>query len=234
MRTELREKGEKKMKLKAALSAACLLLNVPGLAAREAESTLAPQTSRSASFATYAERVDRVEVVVGSLSAAVAANEKYVPLQIAVGVWGRGAELEITPERFLLIDSKGNMLTPAPVEEIAKQASVLQFAKSFDKENRLRTGDDFSLSRPVASNFYPLEGGKFYSVTYLDRETYLEDLLFFAQPEAGLDGLLTLQLLVPGMDKAVEVKFEVPLNHRRTKEHQKKHKQTLQASSSGS
>jgi len=33
---------------------------------------------------------------------------------------------------------------------------------------------------------------------------------------------LTLQFLTPGMDEAVELRFEVPLKHKKTKKQQKK------------
>ncbi len=168
------------------------------------------QTSFELSYATYRQKVDRVEVVVGSQIAAIAAHEKYIPLQIAVGVSGRGPELQIAAERFVLIDSQGNILNAVPEADIAKDPAILNYAKEFTEQNPLQTGDDFSMSNRVASNFYPLEGGDFYTITNLDRETYLEDLVFFPRPEAGLEGVLTLQLLVPGMDKPVELRFEVP------------------------
>jgi len=180
-------------------------------------------TSKSLSYATYKEVVDRVEVVVGSELAGVAEHRKYIPLQIAIGVFGAGPELEITPRRFLLIDAERNIMNAVPAGEIAREADLLMMAKQYTRTNRLKTGQNFALSQRIASNGDPSVGGAFYVVTYLDRGTYLEDLLFFPCPEAGLEGVLTLRLLTPGMESAVDVRFEVPQVHqKRRKKKQKK------------
>ena len=109
-------------------------------------------------------------------------------------------------------DNKENLLNPVALEtfENKEYMGILESARAFNEQNPLQTGDDFSLSHLVASNFYPNEPGAFYTVANLDRDTYLRDILFFPQPEGGLSGILTLQFLTPGMDKPVEVKFEIP------------------------
>jgi hypothetical protein len=58
-------------------------------------------------------------------------------------------------------------------------------------------------------------------MSHLDRDTYLTDMLFFPNPSEGLGDVLTLQLLTPGMDEAVELRFEVPLKHKKTNKHKK-------------
>jgi hypothetical protein len=179
-------------------------------------------TSKSLSYATYKEVVDRVEVVVGSELAGVADHRKYLPLQIAIGVFGDGPELEITPGRFLLIDAERNILNSVPAIEIAREADLLMLAKQYNETNRLATGQNFALNQRIGSNFYPSVGGAFYVVTYLNRGTYLEDLLFFPRPEAGLEGVLTLRLLTPGMESSVDVRFEVPQVHKKRRKKKQK------------
>ena len=210
------------MRIKAVVMLVCLLTMVMAFAAdQKAEEP--SDTSKSLSFATYKETVGRVEVVVGSLIAGVAAHEKYIPLQFAVGVNGKGPELEITPDRFQLIDSKGNIYNAVSEHDVAKEPGVHQYARAFNKQNPLQTAAEFNTDiQRVMSDFYPVEGGKFYVVSHLDRDSYLTDLLFFPNPNEGLEDTLTLQLLTPGMDEAVELRFAVPLKHKKTKKHQKK------------
>jgi hypothetical protein len=66
-----------------------------------------------------------------------------------------------------------------------------------------------------------MEGGKFYVVSNLPPNTYLADLLFFPTPSDSLGDVLTLQLLAPGMDQAVRLRFTVPLKAKKTKKKRK-------------
>ena len=77
------------------------------------------------------------------------------------------------------------------------------------------------------SNFYPLDGGKFYVEEHLGHDAYLRDVIFFPTPEPGLAGVMTLQFLTPGMDEPVEVRFEAPIKQNR--HHDREVKQTEKA-----
>jgi hypothetical protein len=209
------------MRIKAVGMLVCLLATAMAFSADE-KAQEPSDTSKSLFFATYKETTDRVELVAGSLIAGVAEHEKYIPLQFAVGVNGKGPELEITPARFQLIDSRGNIYNAVSEQDVAKEAGVLQYARAFNEQNPLQTAFEFSTNiQRVMSDFYPMDGGKFYVVSHLGRDSYLTDLLFFPNPGEGLADTLTLQLLTPGMDAAVELRFAVPLKHKKTEKHQK-------------
>ena len=206
------------MRVNATVMSVCLLLT-PMVLAADQETQSTAETSKSLAYATYKETSGRVEVVVGSLIAGLAANEKYMPLQIAVSTSGKGPELEVTPDRFQLIDSKGNIFNSASVRDVANEPGVQQYAKTYSDQNPLQTALEFSLKvERVLSNFYPREGGNFYVASYLGRDTYLEDLLFFPNPGETMAGVLTLQFLTPGMEQAVKVRFEVPLKKKKKHE----------------
>ena len=212
------------MNAKAVFISFCLLTGSLVIAADQ-EPRQGRETSKSLSFATYKERAGRVELIAGSMIAALAAKEKYVPLQIAVGVDGKGPELEITPARFQLIDSRGNIYNAVSEYDVSNEPSVHQFAKSYNDQNPLQTAFEFSTDvQQVMSNFYPMEGGAFYVVSYLGTDTFLEDLVFFPNPGDALGDVLTLQFLTPGMDQAVMLRFEVPLDYQKAKKKKKKGK----------
>jgi len=210
------------MRIKAVVLSVCLLfVSIAFAADKDAQQT--SETSKSVSFATYKETTGRVELVVGSLIAGVAEHEKYMPLQIAVGASGKGPELEVTPARFQLIDSKGNIYNTISEHDVAKEPKVHEYARQYDKQNPVQTGFDFSTSiQRVLTDFYPLEGGAFYVESHLGRDSYLTALLFFPNPGDMMGEVLTLQFLTPGMDEAVELRFAVPLKHKKTQKHQKK------------
>lgn len=211
------------MRIKAVVMSVCLLLVSMALAADQ-EAQQSSETSKSQYFATYKQTTGRVQVVVGSLVAGVAEHEKYIPLQIAVGTGRtRGPEIEVTPARFQLIDSKGNIYNTISEHDVAKERRVHDFARAYNKQNPLQTSYEFSIRiQRVLSNFYPEEGGHFYVASHLGRDSYLTDLLFFPNPGDTLGDVLTLQFLTPGMDEAVELRFLVPLKHKKTEKQKKK------------
>jgi hypothetical protein len=209
------------MGIKAVGLSGCLLFASLSLAADQ-EAQPSAETSKSLSYATYKETTGRVELVVGSQIAGLAEHEKYTPLQIAVSVNGKGPELEITPDRFQLIDAKGNIYNAVSASDTANEPGVLEYARQFNQQNPLVTGFDFATDvERVMSNFYPQVGGDFYVVSHLATDTFLDDLLFFPNPGDALGGVLTLQFLTPGMDAAVMLRFEVPIKNKKSKKKKK-------------
>ena len=79
------------------------------------------KTSHSLAFATYKERVGRITLLVGSFPAALFDGEPYIPLQIAVGLRGKGKTVVVTAESFHLIDQDGNVYPMPSWEEILQQ-----------------------------------------------------------------------------------------------------------------
>lgn len=201
------------MKTTAALT---VLLALPGLAIG------APETDENIGYGAFQVTTGRVQLVVGAQAAAIAQHEKYIPLQIALAVRGKGPELEVAMARFELIDATGQISDPATVEEMSKQASSIQFMNEFRQNNPLPVGNQFNGLRRIASDFYPLQGGKFYVENHLSRESWLSDVIYFPTPEAGLVGVMTLQFLTPGMTSAVELHFEAPVKQNRHQEQEAK------------
>jgi hypothetical protein len=167
-------------------------------------------TSKSLSFATYKEEVGRVTVIVGSQLTGNYAESRYAPLQIAVGVYGEGPALVISPASFSLIDAAGTVYPMAPYPDV-RDAEIILFVKQLDKTIPLVTGDAFLDRVRVSSIFYPQSAapaGK-ERVELTDR-TYFKDLIYFPRPENGWDGVLTLQFMARGLERPVQVRFSVP------------------------
>ena len=192
------------------IAAVTLLLMLPGLTIAD-DPANQPETSKNIGYGAYQNSSGRVELIVGAQAAAISQHEQYIPLQVALAVRGKGPELEVSMSRFALIDASGNILDPATVEEMAKQAGLIQYMTEYRKTSPLPLGNQFSGQREIVSNFYPLDGGKFYVEEHLGHDAYLRDVIFFPTPEPGLAGVMTLQFLTPGMDEPVEVRFEAPV-----------------------
>jgi hypothetical protein len=179
-------------------------------------------TSENIGYGAYQDTTGRVTLVVGAQAAAISQHEKFIPLQIALAVQGAGPELEVAMARFTLIDASGNILDPASTAEMAKQASSIQFMNEFRRTSPLPLGNQFNGLREITSDFYPLQGGKFFVEEHLSRESWLRDVIYFPTPEAGLVGVMMLQFLTPGMDGAAVVRFEAPVKQNRHQEQEEK------------
>ena len=176
---------------------------LPGLAGDEA-------TSRSLSFATYVEEAGRVTVIVGSQLTGNYADAPYAPLQIAVGLYGKGPPLVMSPASFVLLDAGGSVYPMAPYPDV-RDAEIIQFVKQLDKTVPLVTGNHFLDRVRVSSIFYPQSGaaaGK--ERVELTHRTYFKDLIYFPRPENGWGGVLTLQFMARGLEEPLRVRFSVP------------------------
>ena len=173
----------------------------------------APTTSKSFAFATYKEEVGRVTILVGSFPAALNDGSRYIPLQIAVGVRGKGGELTITPESFTLLDDEGRAYPMATHREVLDEGRVL-FNRSVNRSLPLVTGHQFANSRRVSSSFFPV-GALRYEQVHLSRANFFKDVIYFPRPDVGLGGVLTLRFKPAGLNEAVDVRFEVPLKGKR-------------------
>jgi hypothetical protein len=167
-------------------------------------------TSKSLSFATFKEEAGRVTVIVGSQLTGHYGQSPYAPLQIAVGAYGDGPTLVVTPASFALIDARGVVYPMAPYPEV-RDAEVILFVKQLDRAVPLVTGDSFLGRARVSSIFYPQSGapaGK--ERVELTHRTYFKDTIYFPRPENGWTGVLTLQFVARGLDEPIRVRFTVP------------------------
>ena len=179
------------------------------------------ETSKSLAFATYKEHVGRVKVIVGTFPAALNDGERYFPLQIAVGVRGKGPELTLTAESFTLVDEDGVVYPMATLEEIRAEAGMIQFNEQVFRQNPLNVGGQYVNSRFVISDFYPAVGVQIATI-HLSRESYFADAIYFPRPNIGLAGVLTLRIQPSGQDEPIDVRFEVPLKGKREMERRQK------------
>jgi hypothetical protein len=194
----------------AVMTCLCIAVALLSLAAR-------PQTSKSFSFATYKERIDRVTILVGSFPAALNAEEAYIPIPVAVGIREKGPGMTISSESFNLIDSEGHAYPVASYEEILAQTELHQRNTTLLASQPLVTGQQFANSRRISSNFFPLTGLKYDHVN-LERGNHFIDTLYFPRPQSGLGAVLILRFQDPALEEPIEVRFEVPLKGKRQAE----------------
>jgi hypothetical protein len=160
-------------------------------------------TSKEIAYHTYAEQVDRVTLIVDSYPARLFQKEKYIPLQIAVGVEGKGPELAVSIDNFTLVDEADEIIAAAP---------------DYGEYSPLQVGNRFETYHRTASRLYTPEGVGDAKI-HLSRESYLIDDIYFPAPAKGLQGVLTLTFETEGMDNLVEVRFEVPLKKDKHEKH---------------
>ena len=197
------------MRTIAGLTSLALLLTVSlGSAALAAP----PETSKSFSFATYKERDDRTIVLVSTLTAALFEREPFVPLQVAVGVRGRGPTLTVIAESFELIDRDGQHYPMPSYDELLAAGSLLERVEVVRNQHPIVMGQQFANSTPVASNFFPAPGTDILIPrVYMPRETFFSTLIYFPYPDGGLEGVLTVRFQAEGLPEPIDVRIEVPL-----------------------
>jgi hypothetical protein len=217
---ELPEEAPMARRILAPTLAALLTLAVSGCARVPMETTSASKasTSTSFSFATYKEQDGPITLLVGTFLASLNDAEPYFPLQIAVGVRGEDAKLTVTPESFLLIDPDGKAYPLASYREIVEQDHLLQRNADLNEAQPLQTGEQFTNSSRIASNFFPtVAGGIVIDRVHLRRTTYIKDMLYFPRPDHGLDGTHTLRFRTAEMTRPIDVRFEIPLKVKKKK-----------------
>jgi len=183
------------------VSGAALALAVPATAtARDA-------TSTRYAYSTFREDAGRVSVFVDGYPASQRAKDGYVPVPIVVASVSGGKAIPLSPESFTLVDARGNAVPAAGYGELLDRYGKLTFDRSLIRERPLVLGSYYGALYRIQGSFYPAPGTR----TRIERIEvpaygYYEDLLYFPMPPAGLDGVLTLRVAIPGSD-AVEVRF---------------------------
>jgi hypothetical protein len=188
----------------------CALLIAMGAWAEEPDKKL----SEDISYATYGESSDRIKVVVSSVAAKIEKPEKFLPLQIAIGARGTGPEVSFNYESFQLIDGQGNYAASSTPQDLQGDLKFWMETQRMREVRPIQTANYFSSYTQVASNMYPKTGG--WGGTTVGQNTSFQDVVFFPLP-ASLDGVMTLVVSGKGMDEPVEVRFEVPHEHKKQK-----------------
>jgi len=200
----------------------CLVLacvvTMPFLLGADADEAEVPATSKEVAYHTYVETAGRVTVIVDSYPARLFQKEKYIPLQIAVGVTGKGPELTVSIDNFTLVDGE-DVYAAAPPSYLGKQPQIIRQMHDYASYSPMQVGKNFRISKRTPSRLYTPEGVGDAQV-HIDRENYLIDSIYFLNPQEGLQGVLTLTFETDGMENPVEVRFKVPLKKDKHKNQQ--------------
>ena len=171
-----------------------------------------PETSKSFAFATYKERVGPMTILVGSFPAALASEEQFIPLQIAVGIRGKDPHLTVTPESFTLIDQDGGSYPLAGYLEVTDNQWLMKYVRQITAAYPLVTGQQFANMERLASRLFPPMGTRPRTErVYMVRASYFQDVIYFPRPDLGLSGVFTLRFEAAGMSEPIDVRFEIPL-----------------------
>lgn len=177
------------------------------VSATAAATAAPPRTSERYAYSTYREQAGRVSVFVDGFPASQRTTEAYVPIPIAIAATKNGKAIEFLPESFTLVDSQGNAVPAAGYQELMRGYDKLVFDRSLTRMRPIVVGSYVFDLRPIAASFYPAPSSR----TRIPRVelpsfTWFTDTLYFPKPPAGLGGVLTLRVAIPGADP-VEVRF---------------------------
>ena len=166
-----------------------------------------PKTSERYAFSTFREQAGRVSVFVDGYPASQRTTDAYVPIAIAIAITNNGKAIEFLPESFTLVDAKGNAVPAAGYVELTKGYDKIGFDRSLIRMRPIVVGSYVADLRPIAASFYPpADSGTRIPRVELASFTWFTDTLYFPRPVAGLGGVLTLKVAIPGVDP-VEVRF---------------------------
>lgn len=166
-----------------------------------------PKTSQRYAFSTFREESGRVSVFVDGYPASLRTTEAYVPIPIAIAVVKNGKAIAFLPESFTLVDARGNAVPAAGYQELTRGYDKLAFDRSLIRMRPIVVGSYIADLQPIAASFYPpRDSGTRIPRVELASFTWFRDTLYFPRPLAGLGGVLTLKVAIPGLDP-VEVRF---------------------------
>lgn len=174
--------------------AAAIVLTLP-----LAEASGEPRTSQRYAFSTFRERGDRVDVLVDGYPATLHAGDAYLPLPVAVALVKGGRSLRLTPESFTLVDAQGHAVPAASYRELLASYGKMTFDRTMIRQRPLVLGSSYGNLLRVGGAFYPAPGSR----TRAERIEvpaygYFADVLYFPMPPAGVRGVMTLEVKVPG------------------------------------
>lgn len=160
----------------------------------------------------YKEEGSLVLMVVGVEAARFIRKETYFPLFVQLANKSHET-FEITRESFTLEDPLGRQYAMAPARELAKNYPRLDLDRRLWQQNRSFTATGVGFFTLVGSDFFPSAARRSLLIEQvsLPPRAYMEDVLYFPIPEAGLNGVpLRLLFKVKGLEDPIEVVFEVP------------------------
>jgi hypothetical protein len=149
----------------------------------------------------------RVSVFVDGYPASQRTTDAYVPIPIAIAVTNNGKAMQFFPESFTLVDAKGNVVPAAGYQELIDGYDKLGFDRSLTRMRPIVVGSYVAELRPIGASFYPpSDSGGRTSRVELASFSWFADTFYFPSPPAGLGGVLTLRVAIPGADP-MDVRF---------------------------
>ena len=168
-----------------------------------------PATSSSYAFATYSAWGDDVKLLVSTQLASLRRGDAFIPVPVAVGLFGTGKSITITAESFVLVDSAGHRYVPPAYTDLVQRYDKLRFDQEVLRARPLSVGLEFESLHRMRSNFFPAPGTLRYDRVSLAPFGWFSDVIYFPRP-ATLEGVLTLELHAEGLATPVTARVVVP------------------------
>ena len=166
-----------------------------------------PKTSERYAYSTFREQGARVNVFVDGYPASQRTADAFVPIPVAIAVMKYGEAIRFVPESFTLVDAGGNEVPAAGYQELTRGYDKIGFDRSLVRMRPIVVGSYVAGLLPIGASFYPPpESGARTQRVELASFTWFNDTLYFPRPPAGLSGVLTLKVAIPGADP-IEVRF---------------------------
>jgi hypothetical protein len=178
-------------------------------------------TSDEFAYFTYKEEAGDVTFLVDAFSAFFAEGQPYVPLHVGVANF-KGAPLHLTLESFSLLDAKGNREDPASLTEIQRDYTRLSQDIQLMLERPMNVGQLFTTLQQISAAFYPQTAGRLATqAVEIPAGTWWQDSIYFPMPQAGLSGVMSMELRDKRLSQPIVVKFDVPLKKPSSKDKKK-------------
>jgi hypothetical protein len=210
----LRGRGGLDMRTVKLVLALAILLGVGGLAV--AQDSGEKELSESLAYATWMATKDNTRIVVGTHVMALEHKEKYLPVQVAVGRYGKGGghELTITPDQFVMVDAKGTVYRTVPYADMKKERGLLRHVQQMCRGPlKLDIGDAFPGFKMVGSILYPVQGQE-WSWVSIASGNFMADVIYFPNPgDEALDAPFTVGVYDADMKPLVAATVELVGKH---------------------
>lgn len=171
------------------------------------------EASRAAAFS-YKWEDSNLAIVLDVELAKRRLEETYFPLGIKIAN-KRLNRIIVDRETLFLVDENGSIYEMPSVDELQVQYNKLVPDNKFRSQTGV-LGDDmmtgFSMYRRAVGRLFPQiqGGGRTVDSIYVQKNGYMEDLVYFPMPEEGLTGkTLRLRLDVYELGKPLEVAFRI-------------------------
>ena len=167
----------------------------------------APPTSQRSSPSTFREEADGLSVYVDGYPGFLGAKDAYVAVPVAMTLLRKGPSVAFTPESFMLVDAKGNRVPAATFDEVKNGFPKLGYERNVVRMLPIVVGLTLEDRPRIAANFYPATGAEMrIPRVELAPYTWFTDVIYFPRPPAGLGGVMTLSVAVPG-GVPIDVRF---------------------------